>query len=67
MVKTDLKEFLPTSSLFRKGHRIRFAIAGADKDTFNRYPAEGTPTYIIKRNKNHASFIEIPIIKDKKD
>jgi len=55
--------FLPTSVLIRKGHRIRVAIAGADKDTFNRYPKEGDPTYIIKRNKYHASYIDIPIIK----
>ena len=56
---------LPTSVLIRKGHRIRVAIAGADKDTFNRYPAEGTPTYNIKRNKNHTSYIDIPFIEKK--
>ena len=39
------------------------AIAGADKDTFNRYPEEGIPTYNIKRNKYHASSVDIPIIK----
>ncbi|TFG01914.1 MAG: CocE/NonD family hydrolase [Promethearchaeota archaeon] len=55
--------FLPTSVLIRKGHKIRVAIAGADKDTFNRYPTEGTPTYTIERNKNHPSYIDIPIIK----
>lgn len=55
--------FLPTSVLIRKGHRIRVAIAGADKDTFNRYPEEGIPTYNIKRNKYHASYIDIPVIK----
>jgi len=55
--------FLPTSVLISKGHKIRVAIAGADKDTFDRYPAEGTPTYTIKRNKNYTSFIEIPINK----
>lgn len=55
--------FLPTSVLISKGHKIRVAIAGADKDTFDRYPEEGTPTYTIKRNKNYASFIEISINK----
>jgi putative CocE/NonD family hydrolase len=58
--------FLPTSVLIRKGHRIRVALAGADKDTFNRYPAEGTPTYTIKRNVSHSSYIDIPIIEKKK-
>jgi putative CocE/NonD family hydrolase len=55
--------FLPTSVLIRKGHRIRVAIAGADKDTFNRYPEEGNLTYNFKRNKFHASYIDIPVIK----
>ncbi|MBD3253442.1 MAG: CocE/NonD family hydrolase [Candidatus Lokiarchaeota archaeon] len=54
--------FLPTSVLIRKGHRIRIAIAGADKDTFNRYPAEGIPTYTIERNRDHASYVDIPVI-----
>jgi predicted acyl esterase len=57
--------FLPTSVLIRKGHKIRVAIAGADKDTFDRYPSEGTPTYIIQRNKKYTSFIDIPVINKK--
>jgi putative CocE/NonD family hydrolase len=55
--------FLPTSVLIRKGHKIRISIAGADKDTFDRYPSEGNPTYTIQRNKNYPSFIDIPINK----
>jgi len=54
---------LPTSVLVRKGHRLRVALAGADKETFSRYPTEGSPTISIIRDANHASFIEIPIIK----
>ncbi|MFX0081812.1 MAG: CocE/NonD family hydrolase [Candidatus Hodarchaeota archaeon] len=54
---------LPTSVLIRKGHKIRVAIAGADKDTFDGYPTEGTPTYIIQMNKKYTSFIDMPIIK----
>ncbi len=57
---------LPTSTLIRKRHRIRIAIAGADKETFARYPKEGNPTITIARNKNHASFIDLPIILKKK-
>ncbi|MFX0095401.1 MAG: CocE/NonD family hydrolase [Candidatus Hodarchaeota archaeon] len=53
---------LPVSAQIRKGHRIRIAIAGADKDTFTRYPAEGTPTITIERNNTQASFIDLPII-----
>jgi hypothetical protein len=51
------------SALVRKGHRIRIAISGADKDTFMRYPAEGKPIITIQRNKKYSSFIEIPTIK----
>jgi len=51
-----------TSVLIRKGHRIRIAIGGADKDTFYRYPKEGRPTITISRNNLHASYIDLPII-----
>ena len=51
-----------TSVLVKKGHRIRVAIAGADKDMFKRYPAKGKPIITIERNKKYPSFIDIPII-----
>ncbi len=51
-----------TSVLIKKGHRIKIAIAGADKDTFLRYPTEGKPTITISRNKAYSSYIDIPII-----
>ncbi|WP_340065693.1 CocE/NonD family hydrolase [Ascidiimonas aurantiaca] len=52
----------PTSVRIKKGHALRIAIAGADKDTFDRVPPEGTPTYSIFRNENKISFIDIPVI-----
>ncbi|HKP37971.1 MAG TPA: CocE/NonD family hydrolase [Pyrinomonadaceae bacterium] len=52
----------PISVLVRKGHRLRIAIAGADKDTFARIPAEGNPTITVTRNRKHASSIELPVI-----
>ena len=53
-----------TSALIRKGNRLRIAIAGADKDTFKQYPAEGKgkPTITISRNESHASYIDLPVI-----
>jgi hypothetical protein len=57
--------FYPTSVLIKKGHRIRVAIAGADKDTFVRLPAEGTPVITVARNKRHASFIDLPVVNRK--
>ena len=53
----------PTSVLIKQGHSIRIAVAGADKDTFDRVPAEGTPTYKIFRNSDKVSYIDLPTIK----
>jgi putative CocE/NonD family hydrolase len=52
----------PTSVLFRKGHRIRIALAGADADTFARIPAEGTPEWTVERAPGRASHIDLPVI-----
>jgi len=55
--------FQPISVLVKKGHRLRVAIAGHDKGTFIRIPAEGTPTIAVQRNKRGLSSIELPVIK----
>ena len=61
---TEIKFGLqPISVLIRKNHRLRVAIAGHDKDTFIRVPADGTPTIAIQRNKRAMSSIELPIVK----
>jgi putative CocE/NonD family hydrolase len=52
----------PTSVLIRKGHRIRIGIAGHDKGTFVRVPAEGTPVITVARDKLHASCIDLPVV-----
>lgn len=52
----------PTSILIKKGYKLRVVLAGADKDTFARYPAESTPKLTIERNKIKASYIELPVI-----
>jgi uncharacterized protein len=51
----------PTSVLLRKGHCIRVALAGADRDSSQRYPAEGTPKWTIYREAKRASFIDLPV------
>jgi putative CocE/NonD family hydrolase len=50
-----------TSVLLRKGHRIRVSLAGADAGVFQRYPAEGTPTWTIYREAQRASFLDLPV------
>ncbi|MBK8047522.1 MAG: CocE/NonD family hydrolase [Anaerolineales bacterium] len=51
----------PTSVRFRQGHRIRVAIAGADKDTFARIPATGVPAWQVWRSGENASSITLPV------
>ena len=45
---------LPVSVLVKKGHRLRIAIAGHDKGTFARIPAEGSPTIAVHRNRTES-------------
>lgn len=50
-----------TSVLIRAGHRIRIALAGADADTFLRYPRDGSvPEWTVQRNSVSASRIILP-------
>jgi putative CocE/NonD family hydrolase len=50
------------SALIEKGHRVRVAIAGADKDNFARYPPSGDPTITVERNQRYASKITLPMM-----
>jgi len=55
-------DLFATSALIRKGHRIRIAIAGADKDSFDRYPRDGSiPTIRLERNNQYPSRIVLPV------
>ncbi len=53
---------LPISVLIRKGHRIRVAIAGADKDLFPRIQEFGTPTILLHRSQVLSSYIDLPVV-----
>lgn len=54
---------LPVSARVRKGHRLRVAIGGHDKDTFARIPGDAFPTITVERNRVHASRIELPVVR----
>ncbi len=54
-------DLLPTSYLFRKGCRVRIAIAGADKDHFDP-PAGEPPTIQLHRGGAFLSRILLPVI-----
>jgi hypothetical protein len=52
-------ELLPTSYLFRKHHRIRIALAGADADHF----AVSSPAiWTVKQDVMHPSKVQLPTI-----
>ncbi|MBW2316618.1 MAG: CocE/NonD family hydrolase [Deltaproteobacteria bacterium] len=54
-------DLLPVSYLFRTGHSIRLALAGADADHFARIPAEGEPVWTVFRNAAHPSRLILPV------
>jgi uncharacterized protein len=56
-----LIELYPTSYLFKARHRIRVAIAGADKDHFAPVNQEA-PRLRIHRSRDRASSIELPLM-----
>jgi predicted acyl esterase len=51
----------PISVLVKAHHRLRIAIARADRDTFVRIPAEGDLAFSVLHNGKHASFVDIPV------
>ena len=51
---------LPVSYLFRKGNKIRIAIAGADRDNFTLVPEE-PPTVEILWGQEHPSQVLFPL------
>ena len=55
-------ELLPTSYLFRAGHRMRIAIAAADSDHFSRIPDGRPPRLTVFRNSDRASRVALPIV-----
>jgi putative CocE/NonD family hydrolase len=58
-VRVDL---MPTSWLFRSGHCVRVAIAGADADNFVQVPdTDPAPTFEVHHGPAHPSGVELPI------
>lgn len=55
-------ELLPTSYLFRKGHRIRMSLAASDSDHFTRIPDGRPPRITLFRSRDKASRLVLPQI-----
>jgi hypothetical protein len=56
---------LPISTVFKKGHSIRVAIAGHDDALKDRYPKEGVPVLTVERNSTHPSQVVLPVMRRK--
>jgi uncharacterized protein len=52
-------DLIPTSVLFKRGHCIRIAFAGHDKDHFQQYSENQVIT--LERNSEFKSFLELPV------
>ena len=51
----------PISTVFKKGHRIRIALAGYDDALGTRIPETGTPEWNVHRNRFHNSRVVLPL------
>ena len=58
-------DLLPTSYLFRAGHRIRITITCADADNFETPTLDPAPKLRLLRDLNHPSFIQLPIVQSR--
>jgi uncharacterized protein len=52
---------LAVASRLPKGWRLRLAIAGADADTFQRYPSSGDVTFQVAFGGAEHSYIDVPL------
>jgi putative CocE/NonD family hydrolase len=60
---TELRfNLFPTSVLFRRGHRIRLALAGGDKDTFASIKGSENAEISVERTPAYPSCLELPIV-----
>jgi hypothetical protein len=58
-------DLLPTSHLFRAGHRIRITITCADADNFETPTLDPAPKLRLLRDMNHPSFIQLPVVQSR--
>jgi len=58
-------DILPTAYQFSKGKRIRVTVAFADADNFDTPVIDPAPTVHLLRDKNHPSFMELPLLRSR--
>jgi putative CocE/NonD family hydrolase len=52
----------PVSIVIPAGSRLRVALSGADKDSFDRHPAAGDPVWTVERGTDSQSRVDMPVI-----
>lgn len=52
---------LPISTVIRKGHRVRIALAGYDDAVGTRIPETGIPEWTVYRNAAYPSSVTLPL------
>jgi putative CocE/NonD family hydrolase len=55
-------DLFPTSIVFRRGHRIRLTITGADKDNTATPMLSPTPVLTVHRSGARASYLVLPVL-----
>ena len=55
--------FLPTSYVFKAGHSIRIAVAGADYRERDRTPVVPAPVVTLYNTPERPSTVTLPIVK----
>lgn len=56
----------PISTVFKKGHSIRVAIAGHDEALKDKYPKNGVPVLTVERDPAHPSRVVLPVMRRKR-
>ncbi len=54
--------FLPTSYVFKAGHRIRISAAGSDYRERDRTPVSPAPVVTIHNTPSNPSFVSLPVV-----
>ncbi len=55
-------DLLPTGKHLPAGHRIRIAVTGADKDSYQTPPHNPAPTITVFRDARHPSYVILPVV-----
>jgi putative CocE/NonD family hydrolase len=55
-------DLLPTAQSFQAGHRIRLAITGADRDSYQTPRRRPAPAIRLLRDAQHSSHVILPVM-----